>query len=142
MSLTLIYNIFQLYLICIYNNTFNILNGFYLRNFYKLKNYIEFYLNYFFRKFFKTRNYYKFYYRFFVVDDARFIFYIFFCILFLLMWKRRNTYLIRHFIINLLFFYILGLLACFIIMPFFPNGLIGVIIGYGLIFLIIFIRLN
>ena len=54
-------------------------------------------------------------YRFYYIDYLKILFFIFCFVIFILMWKRRETYRLRFFVGNLIKFYLLSLLFSFIL---------------------------
>lgn len=88
----------------------------------------------------KPRRWWKFYYRFHHLSPFKILFFSLYFILFILMWKRRNTYLKRTFIKYYFFFFLGSIYMSFILNQFFPYY--GSIAAILIAFLFFFCKLN
>ena len=132
----------QFYIIFISNTMFNKWSNILIIFFLKLEKNIFETCRYYSKKILKKRRWWKIYYRFYKISYLKFLFFILFFSIFILMWRRRNTYLKRNFIINLMFFYLLSIYIAFILVNIFNSIILGVLLSLFLSFLIIYIRLN
>lgn len=114
---------------------------FVLKYFNVIKKSLIWYIRYF--KFIsKKRKWWKLYYKFHRIHHFKVLFYILIFVLFILMWRRRHTYLKRGFIIRLLLFYFLSIYLSDIFVVLFNYSTIGYLLALFVSFLMIFITLN
>lgn len=141
-SLSLYFYYIQFYLIFIYNNTSNKFLKNYFYYFFLWKKNILYFCRFILRRIIKKRRWWKYYYKFGHISYLRVGFFLYAILIFFLMWKRRNTYLKRSFIINIIKLYLLSFLISSLLVPFFHYSFLSIFISLTLSFLIIFFRLN
>ena len=141
-SLFLKYYFIQYYLILIYNNNYNkFLNKFFYI-FFDIKKYILYFIKFVLRRIIKKRRWWKYYYKFGQISYLKVFFFFFAILIFFLMWKRRNTYLKRSFIINIIKLYLLSFMVSSIFVPFFNYSFFSIFLSLIISFYIVFIKLN
>lgn len=141
-SLTFYFYYIQFYLIFIYNNTSNRLLYSFFYYFFLLKKNILYFVRFILRRFIKRRRWWKYYYKFGHISYLRVFVFLYAFLIFFLMWKRRNTYLKRSFIINIIKLYLLSFLISSILVPFFHYSFLSILFSLTISFFIIYFRLN
>jgi hypothetical protein len=114
---------------------------FILKNFYVIKKTVVWYIRYI-KLMSKKRKWWKLYYKFHRIHYFKVLFYILFIGLFILMWRRRQTYLKRSFIIRLLLFYFLAIYLSDFFVVLFDYSIIGYFLALFISFLMVYITLN
>lgn len=134
--------IIQFYVFIIYRNLPNSFWKIYFNYSLMFENYILKQKTYIMKRFIKIKRLRKSYYRFFSIDYLRIVFFLLFLALLFLMWKKRNTYLKRSYIIMYIKFYLLSIFLCGIMLHLFSSSIIAILLGLIISFVIIFLQLN
>jgi hypothetical protein len=141
-SLTLYFYYIQFYLVFIYNNTSNKFLYKFFYYFFLLKKNILYFSRFILRRIIKKRRWWKYYYKFGHISYLRVFIFLYAFLIFILMWKRRNTYLKRSFIINIIKLYLMSFLISSILVPFYHYNFWSILFSLTISFCIIFFRLN
>jgi hypothetical protein len=132
----------QFYIIFIYNNTYNkFLNNLFYYFFFFKRN-ILYFGRLILRRIIKKRRWWKYYYKFGHISYLKVFIFLYAFLIFFLMWKRRNTYLKRTFLINLIKLYLLSFMISSILVPFFHYSFLSILFSLTISFFIVFFRLN
>lgn len=140
--INLYFYMIQFFLIFIYNNMPNKLLVNYIYYYYIIKKFILKCYKYLIMGYIKPLRFWRLYYRFYHISYLKVLFFFLSFIIFFLMWKRRNTYLKRFFIWNILLFYIFSIFISFLLWPLFSNKFLALLISILFSFLIIYLKLN
>lgn len=143
---TLLINLYcyfiQFLLIIIYNNMFNKYATKFIINFFSLQFFILKIKRFIMLRIIKKTRFFRNYYKFHKIDYLKFLFFIICLIIFFLMWKRRNTYFKRSFIITLAKYYMLTMFLSWMLVPLISNTFIGISLSLLIVFIYIFLKLN
>jgi hypothetical protein len=122
------FSMLKLYVIFINDSVFFNLNNILLIMQLKLRKFIKYNSKYYNKRFFKLNRKFKYYYRFGSIGYLRFIFFLVWFSLFILMWQNRTVYYKIYFFLYPIIFYVLVLNLCTIIVPFFYYKPIGILL--------------
>lgn len=142
LMINIYYYFIQMFLLFIYNNMPNFFVGSYIYYYYRVKNTFFYYKKYLSMRFVKPYRFWRIFYRFHHISYLRVLFFILLFILFILMWKRRNTYLKRTIIVNLILFYLFSVMLSYLFWPLFVNKFISICLSLFLAFFLICLKLN
>ena len=138
----LTFYIIQFYIIIIHNHIYpKYVNNIYL-NYMKYKKSIQVWYTFLKKRIIKPRKYVRMLYRFYYIDYLKIILLILSITLFMLMWKRKTTYLKRKIFLYLVNFYILSILISTILVHLIPNSFIMIMLSLLISYLIVFLKLN
>lgn len=132
----------QFYMIIVYSNMYNKFVNITWVNYFKWKIFIKKWFNVFIKRIIKPSRFHKVYYKFQYIDYLKIVFFILSIILFLLMLRRKTTYLKTRIIMNIILFYVLSILISCILVKLISNSFIAIMLSLLISYLVVFLQLN